>query len=89
MHHVHLCILQLNASNHKILLFGVSGKLTDHGLNDAFCHFDELLVDLDGEITQHLSVLSQVKVLQTVLVLFGRVLCHKCLMKKMSGCESG
>lgn len=87
---MHLCILQLNASNHKILLFGVpKWKLTDHGLNDAFCHFDELLVDLDGEITQHLSVLSQVKVLETVFVLFGRVLCHKCLMKKMSGCESG
>lgn len=52
-------------------------KLTDHRLYDAFGHFNELLVDLDGEIAQHLSVLRQVKVLQTVFVLFGCVLRHE------------
>lgn len=46
-------------------------ELTDHWLYDAFCHLYELLVDLDGEVTQHLSVLCQVKVLQAVFVLFG------------------
>ena len=52
-------------------------ELTDHGLHDALGHLDELLVDLDGEVAQHLPVLGQVKVLQAVLVLLARVLGHE------------
>ena len=52
-------------------------QLTDHGLHDALGHLDELLVDLDGEVAQHLPVLGQVKVLQAVLVLLARVLGHE------------
>ena len=52
-------------------------ELTDHGLHDALRHLDELLVDLDGEVTEHLPVLGQVKVLQAVLVLLARVLGHE------------
>lgn len=62
-------------------------ELTNHGLDDPFSHLDELLVDLDGEVTQHLSVLRQVEVLQAVFVLFACVLCHKCLKhKKRTDC---
>lgn len=59
-------------------------QLTNHGLYDPFCHLNELLVDLDGEVTQHLTVFCQVKVLQTVFVLFAGVLRHKGLYKKTS-----
>lgn len=38
-------------------------QLTNHGLYDGLSHLDELLVDLDGEVTQHLAILGQVKVL--------------------------
>lgn len=51
--------------------------LTDHRLDDAFRHPDELLVDLDGQVAQHLSILGQVEVLQTVFILFGCVLHHE------------
>lgn len=50
---------------------------TNHGLHHAFRYSDELLIDLDGEVTQNLPILSQVKVLQAVLVLLGGVLCHE------------
>lgn len=50
---------------------------TDHGLHHALCYSDELLIDLDGEVTQNLPILGQVKVLQAVLVLLGSVLCHE------------
>lgn len=60
-------------------------QLTYHGLYDSFSHLDELLIDLDGEVTQHLSVLCQVKVLQAVFVLFACVVRHKCLNKKKKG----
>lgn len=56
--------------------------LTDHGLQDAPCNVDELLVDLDGEVAQHLAILSQVKVLQAVLVLLRCVLGHETLSRK-------
>lgn len=46
-------------------------------MEDALGHLDELLVDLDGEVAQHLAILGQVEVLQTVLVLLRRVLRHK------------
>lgn len=58
-------------------------ELTDHGLQDAPGDVDELLVDLDGEVAQHLAVLSQVKVLQAVLVLLRRVLGHETLNRKL------
>lgn len=57
-------------------------ELTDHGLEYALCYLNELLVDLDGEVAQHLAVLGQVKVLQTVLVLLRRVLCHETLKRR-------
>lgn len=58
-------------------------ELTDHGLQDAPGDVDELLVDLDGEVAQHLAVLSQVKVLEAVLVLLHRVLGHETLNRKL------
>lgn len=57
-------------------------ELTNHWLDDAFSHLDELLVDLDAQVTQNLAVLGQVEVLQTVFVLFGGVLSHEGLMGK-------
>lgn len=51
--------------------------LTDHGLQCGLGYFDKLLIDHDGQITQNLPVLRQVEVLQTVLVLFRRVLSHE------------
>lgn len=56
--------------------------LTDHGLQHALSYSNELLVDLDAQVTQNLPVLSQVKVLQAVLVLFWCVLGHECLRDK-------
>lgn len=53
--------------------------LTDHWLKDVLQHPHELLVDLNGQVTQHLPVLSQVKVGEAVLVLARRVVLHKAL----------
>lgn len=55
----------------------MSTQLTNHGLYDGLSHLDELLVDLDGEVAQHLTVLGQVEVLQTVFVLLAGVLHHE------------
>lgn len=55
---------------------------TNHGLHDAFCHPDELLINLDGKVTQNLPILCKVKVLQAVLVLLGTVLRHKRLREE-------
>lgn len=60
-----------------------SCELTDHGLQDALSNLDELLVVLDGEVAQHLAVLSQVEVLQAVLILLRCVLGHEILNRKL------
>lgn len=52
---------------------------TYHGLEDVLHAFDQLLVDLDGQVADHLSVLCQVEVGQTVLVLPRRVVLHELL----------
>lgn len=57
-------------------------QLTNHGLELALRYLNELLVDLDGEVAQHLAVLGQVKVLQAVLVLLRCVLRHETLSKR-------
>lgn len=51
--------------------------LTYHGLEDVLHAFDQLLVDLDGQVTDHLSVLCQVEVGQTVFILPLRVVLHE------------
>lgn len=58
------------------------GELTDHGLEYTLCYLDELLINLDREVAQHLPVFGQVKVLQTVLVLLRCVLCHETLNRR-------
>lgn len=78
----------LQLLDHTVLATGLPQRLTDHGLHDVLCHLDELLVDLDGEVTQHLAVLCQVKVLQAVLILFGCVLSHKRLGTQQDRNES-
>lgn len=55
---------------------------TNHGLEDVLHAFDQLLVDLDGQVTDHLSVLRQVKVGQTVFVLSRRVVLHEGLRRR-------
>lgn len=58
-------------------------KPTDHGLYDGLGHLDQLLVDLNRQVTQHLSVLCQVEIFQTVFVLFWSVLSHEGLDTKI------
>lgn len=55
---------------------------TNHGLHDAFRHPGELLINLDGKVTQNLSILRKVKILQAVFILLGTVLCHKRLREE-------
>lgn len=43
-------------------------------------HCDKLMVDVDGEIAQDLSVLGQIKILQAVLLLARRTLLHELLL---------
>lgn len=50
---------------------------TYHGLEDVLHAFDQLLVDLDGQVTDHLSVLCQVEVGQTVFILPRCVVLHE------------
>lgn len=50
---------------------------TYHGLEDVLHAFNQLLVDLDGQVADHLSVLCQVEVRQTVLILPRRVVLHE------------
>lgn len=50
---------------------------TYHGLEDVLHAFDQLLIDLDGQVTDHLSVLCQVEVGQTVFILPRRVVLHE------------
>lgn len=57
---------------------------TYHWLQDVLHAFDQLLVDLDGQVTDHLSVLCQVKVGQAVLILPGCIVLHKDLGQKQS-----
>lgn len=56
--------------------------LTDHGLQDVLHTLYELLVDLNGQIAQNLPVLSQVKVGETVIILFRGVMLHKLLERE-------
>lgn len=56
--------------------------LTDHGLQDVLHRLDELLVDLNGQIAQNLPVLGQVKVGETVIVLFRGVMLHELLERE-------
>lgn len=53
------------------------GAHTYHGLEDVLHAFDQLLVDLDGQVTDHLSVLCQVEVGQTVFILPLCVVLHE------------
>ena len=91
INHVNIFVLSVYLQPKQTWLRSVNNKsplfvkwLTYHGLNDAFCYLNELLVDLDGEVTQHLSVLGQVKVLQAVFILFVCVLWRICLNKNTS-----
>lgn len=54
---------------------------TYHGLEDVLHAFDQLLVDLDGQVTDHLSVLCQVEVGQTVFILPRCVVLHEGLRR--------
>lgn len=45
-------------------------------------HCDKLMVDVDGEIAQDLSVLGQIKILQAVLLLARRTLLHELLLQR-------
>lgn len=45
-------------------------------------HCDQLMVDVDGEIAQDLSVLGQIKILQAVLLLARRALLHELLLRR-------
>lgn len=54
-------------------------QLTYHRLQHTLGDFNELLVDLNGKVTQHLTVFSEVEVLKTVLILLGRVPSHEAL----------
>lgn len=47
--------------------------LTDHRLKDVLHASDELLVNLDDQITQNLPIVSEVKVQQALFVLLGSV----------------
>lgn len=54
-----------------------------NGRSEALLHHrDELMVDVDGEIAQDLSVLGQVKVLQAVLLLARRALLQELLFEE-------
>lgn len=57
-------------------------QLTYHRLQEALGDFNELLVDLNGKIAQHLAVFSEVKVLKTVLILLCSVLSHEALQRE-------
>lgn len=57
-------------------------QLTYHRLQHTLGDFNELLVDLNGKVTQHLTVFSEVKVLKTVLILLGGVLSHEALQRE-------
>lgn len=60
-----------------MVLFGsCSCHLTNQGLQDVLHALDELPVDLDDEVAQYLLVLRQLKVGETVFVLFAGVLLH-------------
>ena len=48
-------------------------RLTYRRLDLSLHQFDDSLVDPDGQVTQDLSVLRQIKVTETVLRLLGRV----------------
>lgn len=50
---------------------------TYHWLQDVLHALDELLVVLDGQVTDHLPVLGQVEVGQAVLVLPRGVVLHE------------
>lgn len=56
--------------------------LTYHRLQHTLGDFNELLVDLNGKVTQHLAVFSEVEVLKTVLILLGRILSHEALQRE-------
>lgn len=55
---------------------------TYHWLQDVLHGLDELLVDLDGQVADHLPVLSQVEVGQAVFVLPQGVALHEFLKGK-------
>lgn len=58
-------------------------QLTYHRLQQALGDFNELLVDLNGKVAQHLAVFSEVKILKTVLILLRRILSHEALQRQM------
>lgn len=48
-------------------------NLTDRWVNLSLSEFDETLEDPDSEIAQNLSILGQIEVTQTVLVLLRSI----------------
>lgn len=52
-------------------------SLTYHWLKDVLHDLHELLVNLDGQVTQDLPVLCQVEVREAVFILSGGVVLHK------------
>lgn len=57
-------------------------QLTYHRLQNTLGDLNELLVDLNGKVTQHLTIFSEVKVLKTVLILLGSILSHEALQRE-------
>lgn len=59
---------------------GVDRRVTDGGDEAPLQDGDELVVDVDGQVADDLSVFGQVKVLQAVLLLPRRALLHELLL---------
>lgn len=58
----------------------VETRVTDCGKEALLQDGDELVVDVDGQVADDLSVFGQVEVLQAVLLLPGRTLLHELLV---------
>lgn len=66
--------------NHGALL--AARRQTDHGREGLLHDADEAMVDVDGQVTEDLPVLGQIKVLQAVVVLPRGVLFHELLSQR-------
>ena len=58
-----------------------TAPLTDQGQQLVLCALDQLLVDLDHQVSEHLLVARQLKVGQAVLILPGRVVLGEVLQE--------
>lgn len=56
-------------------------QVTDGGKEALLQDGDELVVDVDGQVADDLSVFGQVEILQAVLLLSWRTLLHELLLK--------